>query len=194
MTVIPTGFAQANFIYNGASAPTGAEWTLGLGISSYGGSPITLGEDLVSAYETANFDASTSTDVDLSGVLVKFGPDATGPSALFSAAVGGAADQDAVPNVSYLIHKVTSLGGRAGRGRAYFPGVPEAQTEPNGTLDSTWRDNFQAAWDTFLTELTGLSVIPVVLHAADSPLTTPTAITSFVVDARAATQRRRLRR
>lgn len=192
--VIPVDYAQVNFRYDGPGVPTGAEWTLGLDISELIGTPLALAESIGAIYETVNFDASTAGDVDLVEVQVKYGPDATGPSAIASVEVGGAGAAGAPSNVAYLVRKVTEIGGRAGRGRLYFPGVVEAQVGSDGALDGTWLANFQIAWNNFVTELGEISVTPVLLHGAGSPLSTPTPIVEMIVDAKVATQRRRLRR
>ena len=96
--------------------------------------------------------------------------------------------------MSYLIHKSTSLGGRAGRGRFFLPGVPESLVNSNGLLTSGTATAIDSAMSDFIGEMTATGVVPVVLHAEGSPITTPTAITAFSCDAKAATQRRRLRR
>lgn len=194
MTVIPNGFAQANFKYTGDGLLTGGENTLGLDVQASAGTPLTIAEDLSVLWESFWAPSITSTVV-LSSVLVKFGPDATGPSAEFPCnipgEVGGAAASSAV---CYLGKKITSLGGRAGRGRLYIPGVPESEVGPQGDLDDTWVGNFNTAMAGFMAGLNSADLPPVLLHGADSPLSVPTLIQQIVIDGMVATQRRRQRR
>jgi len=191
---IPIGYAQINWICSGANLPTGAQFTLGVDISGYAGSPADLGAIAIIEYDD-HIAPSVVDGCGISGVLVKFGPDATGPSALVSGNVNGeAAGTPSPPQVSYLALKHTALGGRAGRGRMYIPGVPEAQVGGSGVLEGTWRANLETGLNTVLAELALAGAEPVVLHQPGSPLLVPTPITSMTVSTRVATQRQRLRR
>jgi hypothetical protein len=191
--VIPSGFAQINWKFTGTSCPNGAEVTLGVDISSFSGSPADAAGDAITAYND-NVDPIMPATVTLASVLVKFGPNATGPSAEVSsgnAGSGGGASTS--PNVCWLVHKTTALGGRAGRGRMYWPGVQESEVDPSGTLSGAFVTGAQTAMDNFLGDLGTALLIPVVLHGAASPLSSPTTILELNVDGVAATQRRRLR-
>lgn len=193
MALIPSGFAQINWKFTGTSCPNGAEVTLGVDISSYAGTPAAAAGDAIAAW-TASIDAITPATVTLASVLVKFGPNATGPSAeVTSGNAGSGGGASTSPNVCWLVHKNTALGGRAGRGRMYWPGVQESEVDPSGALTTAFQTGAQTAMNTFLSSLATDLLIPVVLHGAASPLSAPTTITSFTVDGRAATQRRRLR-
>jgi len=192
--IIPEGFAQINAIHTGNGVPTGAQWTLGVGLEDSLFTP----ETLAKAFEIWILDSSLYTqlgsDVVLSSVLVKFGPNATGPSFLEPANEPGNGGTGSSPNVAYLTHKGTSLGGRAGRGRAFLPAVPESNVNSNGLLVSGVATAVSNSLQSILDSMTADSVVPVVLHSEGSPITEPTAITAWTCDARAATQRRRLRR
>ena len=193
MAVIPSGYAQINWKFTGTSCPNGAEVTLGVDVSSYGGTPAAAAGDAISAYNTT-VDAITPATVTLSSVLVKFGPNATGPSAEVSSGnAGSGGGASASPNVAWLVHKQTAQGGRAGRGRMYWPGVQESEVDPSGVLSTAFVTGAQTAMNNFLSALATDLLIPVVLHGATSPLSTPTTILTLSVDGRAATQRRRLR-
>ena len=193
MALIPSGFAQINWRFTGTSCPNGAEVTLGANISSYTGSPADAASDAIAAYND-NVDGIMPGTVTLSSVLVKFGPNATGPSAeVTSGNTGSGGGVSATPNVAWLVHKSTALGGRAGRGRMYWPGVQESEVDPSGVLSGAFVSGAQTAMDAFLSDLGLALLIPVVLHGAASPLSSPTTITELTVDGRAATQRRRLR-
>lgn len=194
MAIIPTGFAQINWQFTGDSCPTGAETTLGVDLGSFTDPPDDLAVVAGNLWET-HINPQIVTTCTLSGVLVKYGPNATGPSAQITTAhVGNLAAAGAAPNTTYLVRKVTALGGRAGSGRMYVPGVTEDDVDPDGTVTPAMvtllQSNFDDLWDAL--DVGGFT--PVLLHSAGSPLSTPTPITSLRVDARVATQRRRLRR
>lgn len=193
MALIPSGFAQINWKFAGTSAPNGAEVTLGVDISSYTGTPADAAGDAIAAYNSA-VDSIMPATVTLASVLVKFGPNATGPSAeVTSGNAGSGGGASTSPNVAWLVHKNTALGGRAGRGRMYWPGVQESEVDPSGNLTTAFQTGAQTAMNNFLAALATDLLIPVVLHGAASPLSAPTTITGLTVDGRAATQRRRLR-
>lgn len=194
MPPIPDGFAQVNFVYTGPQVLTGAEWTLGLSLISYGGSAGNACADIFTAYQGANLDAWTCLDCDLTTVKVKFGPDATGESAELAVTEGGAGGAGAPPNVTYLVQKQTAFGGRAGRGRLYMPGVTEGSIGSDGVLVGATVTAIQNSFDSLQTALEAADLFPVVLHGEGSPLSVPSGITSFAVSTLAATQRRRLRR
>ena len=191
---IPVGYAQVNWKLSGASLPTGAETTLGLDIS---GASVTQEE--VANLAIAGWDAEIAPWISdgfvLTSVLVKYGPDATGPSVEIGATVNGEhAGVGAPPNVAYLVQKQTASGGRAGRGRMYIPGVPEGEVTAAGVLSSTVRNGLSAGLEAFATAFEAVGCSPVVLHQPGSPLLTPTEITNFLVSPSVATQRQRLRR
>lgn len=192
--VIPTGFAQANFKYSGGGAPTGAEWTLGLDIGSAVGGPAGVAFDLITNYGATIRTVLPSSCV-LTSVLVKFGPNNLGPSAEVSSTVpgtGGGAQTS--PSVAALVQKITAIGGRAGRGRFYLPGVQESEVGETGVLTGAFVDGLQDVMEAFYSELVSSGMPPVLLHGDGSPVSTPTPITSFNVDGTVATQRRRQRR
>lgn len=192
--IIPDGFAQINAIHTGDAAPTGAQWTLAVGLDSFSGGPA----DLAQTFETWILDSTLYSNVSslvvMTAVLVKYGPNATGPSHLEPANEPGTGGTGSAPNVSFLTHKTTSLGGRAGRGRAFIPGVPEGDVNSNGLLTSGTATAVSLALASIIASANSDGCIPVVLHNEGSPITLPTAITSWDCDAKAATQRRRLRR
>lgn len=191
---IPSGYAQANFHFEGAGLFYPAECTLGLDVSLSSDDPESIAAWLAAAWE-AEINPSLTNVVTLTQVRVKFGPDATGPSGDWNGAnQGNVSTTGTSSQVTYLVKKGTAFGGRAGRGRMYVPGVPEAQVGSDGDLDDTWVANMTAGFGDFAAVLVANDVTPVVLHGPGSPLGSPTPITSFAVDGRVATQRRRNRR
>lgn len=193
--LIPLGYAQANLRFSGANAPTGAEITLGLDVTGFAPGPSAAAEAVHDAYTTALIQNLQVESIALDTVLVKYGPNATGPSGEFSDPVPGAeTDEGVPPNTAMLVQKVTAFGGRAGRGRLFLPGLPETRLEDTGVFTALWVSSAVTAFDAFHTALTAADLPPVLLHDEGSPIATPTPITSFEPVALAATQRQRLRR
>jgi len=192
--IIPAGYAQANYRFTGAAVPLGAQITLGLDpdVAVDVTECATL---LVETWNAGNMDEYYGSNCVLVGVDVKYGPNDVGPSATGETATPGVGSSTTVPpNVSVLIQKRTALGGHAGRGRLYFPAVPENQVDASGLVSSTWIDGLNTEWADMATAWGAGGVTPVVLHSLGSPLSTPTPITAFVTAAQCATQRRRNRR
>lgn len=192
--LIPLGFAQINAIHTGTSLPFGAQWTLAVNHDNIEQTPIQVAQAFEDALQVSNLYDQVCLGVTMTSVLVKFGPNDTGKSALEPANEPGVNGNQAAPQAAFLIHKNTDDGGRAGRGRFFLPGVPDATLNPSGTIVSANLSAMQTALETFRTNLIANDLIPVVLHNVGSPLSSPSPITSFSADARAATQRRRMRR
>jgi hypothetical protein len=193
--IIPSGFSQVNLKFTGPDVPTGAEMTFGVDnqISSF--APGDVADLVANAVGVADLPDFWTTDVVLSSILVKNGPNATGPSAEnvydYPGTVTGDGDP---PQTAFLIHKVTALGGRAGRGRMYQPGVPDAFVNGAGELTGTTAGILTAGYSIFRATLQSSDVGMVVLHGEGSPISTPTPVIGLGVDQRCATQRRRNRR
>src|SRR5215208_5990706 len=117
--LIPLGWAQVNWIFTGVGVPLGAEVTMGLDFSTFGGTVVDAAEACHDAW------ASTILTVQCDGVTltttrVKMGPNETGLFAEFSSDDnGGLAIAEQPPQVSILINKLTGIGGRSGRGRMF---------------------------------------------------------------------------
>lgn len=194
MTVIPSGFAQINFVFAGAALPHGAEVTLGANISSYGGTPAQACSDAIDAW-TTNMSPRQISAVNLASVRVKFGPNNVGPSAeVADGTPGGAGGAGVSSAVSVLIHKVTGAGGRAGRGRMFVPGVQETDVSDAGVIGGATLTAWQGSATGLLNDLGTALLIPALLHGVGSPITTPSTILSLTVDSIVGTQRRRQRR
>lgn len=186
--IIPTGYAQATFIFSGPCVPNGAVITLGCNpVSS---DPVDVAEDFNAAW-VSNLDAVTSANLTLASILVKMGPNDTGNFYELPVGTAGNVSGDCdPPNTAWLIHKVTAMGGRKGRGRIYLPGVFSANTANNGAIDGSTLSTLQAAWSGFLGDLDTAGVPLALLHTGSDE---PNGITSLSVDPFVATQRRRLR-
>lgn len=192
---IPASYAQINFMFSGLALPTGAQCTLGIDVSEFGGTPADAGAIIATEWGDANFDNLQIVTVALASVLVKFGPNNVGPAAETAVNDSGAESaQGLPPMVAALVQKNTESGGRQGRGRLYFPGIPENQVDEAGVLSSTWVTDLGAAWNAFGTAMSSADMPPVLLHAGPLSEPEPFPITSFAVSTQIATQRRRNRR
>lgn len=192
--IIPVGYAQVNFMFDGAALPSGAEMTLGYDIGSGSSTPLELAEAVRDAWNSSDIDQYYVPAVTMRTVLAKFGPTETGPSAEAEAnAVGTADGEGEAPQVAALVRKHTALGGRAGRGRMYFPGMPQAQVAQNGGMSDLWITGIATQLNAIVAQVALGGDVPVLLHGAGSPISLPTPITTFSVAARCATQRRRNR-
>lgn len=193
--IIPEDFAQVNLKFTGDAIPTGAEMTFGINtVGNPGGVPA-WADDVVSNWDSAGMAELYTGQVTLASVLVKAGPNATGPFIETLAGIPGTAANPAVTaNTAMLIRKVTDTGGRQGRGRFFLPGIPEGHCDPDGTLDTGYLESATADWEAFLGKM-GTSQLPMaLLHGAGSPVAVPHEILDLVPATKAATQRRRLRR
>ena len=187
---IPAGFGQVSWFFSGSGTPLGAATTIGFDHNS----AATAAELAESFYTLFAEEAMpvVHNQTDLIGCQVKLGPDATGPSGLFSDVTTGSLTGGSFPpNVAFLVHKNTNLGGREGRGRMFIPGVAEGAAVDDGTLSGGTVSSWNTALGTMLLAA-ALSDVPFyLLHAS---ATSPTAIQTLTIDGKVATQRRRLRR
>lgn len=193
MVLIPDGYAQVNYKFTGANLPNGAEITLGIFLEGSDATPAEAAQEMIDTWDAANMEQFYGSGISMTSCYVKFGPTATGPSAeVFDAVSGTTGDPDS-PNVCTLVRKITSQGGRSGRGRWYVPGARSPNIFPDGLYNTAALATLQSAVDAFWTGMGSGSFSPVVLHGAGAPIETPTLITGFEVQQLVATQRRRLR-
>lgn len=182
---IPPGFSRVTFKY-GAVASTGSRLVWGFGCDVEPGQLFTdemadFWDDQIApltnnAYELQEVEARSDNLV--SSTVV------SNPGNVENAYVS--------PQVSALVKLVTGLPGRSNRGRIYLPGVlPEADVDQRGNISSARVGLLQLAMDNLATRLATVDGQFRILH---SDVEAPTAVTSYVVQSVAATQRRRLRR
>lgn len=133
------------------------------------------------------------------------GPPIVVVSTLSPASAGRAGDV-APPNFALLVRKRTAFGGRAFRGRFFFPAmvqdgevdetgrVATARTAALQTSFFTWHGNLAAGTG----QLAPVGAQPMVLlhnpPASGAPTPAPTVVTSLQVQTLGGTQRRRMRR
>jgi hypothetical protein len=189
---IPVGFALASFGGFIALDAEEAVFTVGFEISA--NPTASMCEDLYDVWANA-LDTLSSTDWLFASCRMKAGPNATGPTAEFTAGtVVGTQAQATVPiNTAVLVRKTTGLGGRKGRGRAYTCGQLYVGTIGGaGIIQPTHLSNLDTAWFSILGGWQSVvGITDVVLLHSDS--TSPTSITALTPQSVAATQRRRLR-
>lgn len=189
--IIPVGFAQCNVVFSGAGVPTGAQVTFGVKNDAAHGAA-ELGSYVIQYWDESDIMVYLSNTVQIDGVLVKLGPNDTGPSDFYaSVLVGGGASAANAPNAAFLIHKSTALGGRQSRGRMYIPGLQEADINTGGLLAGTTAADMGAACQLFLEKMAADSLPLALLHGN---AVVPFPIDAMSCDAKVATQRRRLRR
>jgi len=187
---IPVGFGQVLFRFEGEAVPTGAAVTFGFEHSG------TFDVDDKAATFATIWDGSLLNQqmntINLVEVLVKLGPDDTGPTGAWTGVfTGSLTGETCPPNVAALIQKRTALGGRRNRGRIYLPALRETQIHDDGVVDSAYLDELQNVATIFLGDMDTEGNPLVILHSGSGA---PTPITALNVDGRVATQRRRLRR
>lgn len=202
---------RATLGFSGVNAPTGAAVVFAF-IHTGTKTPAECAADIANVWAVSDMDGMQPADIALTSVLVKQGPDETGPQASFPATViGSAGAVSSPPNVCYLVHKNTAEGGRRGRGRMFIPGVPEGTVDDNGQLVAGQAAQLQSRIDAFMAGLLTEELIMALEHGPSytwtinengqprrvpvaGPVPTLTALTSLTADPKVATQRRRLRR
>lgn len=192
MPIIPVGHGQVNYRYSGSACPTGAEVAIGFRNDGDLSLP-DLGALFIDAWDD-EIQQWTAAQAVLESVLVKLGPNDTGPQAEFASGLTGAAAGSATPpNVGLLVNKVTALGGRRNRGRSFWPAFTEADVDPSGFIAPLYLTFLQARATAFLNQISTAGANMVVLHS-ESSLGAPPTVSNYEVQSRVATQRRRLRR
>jgi hypothetical protein len=187
--IIPVGFAQVavQFRYADGGRPQVITYGVELEGSDFGENRVQAIYDIWEDRYLPNITTNTR----LEQVTLKYGPVSTGPSFVaIGTAVGASNEPIAPPNVTYLVKKVTNMGGRANRGRFFPPGVAEANVGNDGALSSGTVAALQPVFNNIRTDHAAADLPMVLLHSQSSD---PTPITSLVLDPLAATQRRRLR-
>lgn len=192
--IIPTGFGQVAYRVKLLDDPEPMISTVGLDMSTADPDPETAAADLLEQWQGAFPAANTFSQYTLDSVVIRIGNGTSTPGVVEvnSPQAGTAVGNPLPQNCTLLVRKLSTMGGRRGRGRMYVPPymLAEENVNANGVITSVSRATRQAEVDAWLGGTYGF----VLLHASGiSSTPSPTPITSFVVDARIATQRRRLR-
>lgn len=141
--------------------------------------------------------------VTINGVTAHYGVDGTEDTVGFwnTSTLGSLTFASTPPNVALLATKITTRGGRRGRGRMFIPwAIAVSFVDELGNVSSSAAPAIQTCLDTFLAQLTTKNVPMVILHRPSAPgvghPTTPgppNVVTQLVLSTVIATQRRRLR-
>ena len=141
---------------------------------------------------TSNVTLTGANYVDLSSATGESG--SVGVDAGHSA-TGGTNGAATTPQVCFLAQK-TAAGRRGQRkGRWYLPGVAEAAVDAAGVLDPAEQASHQSTLDDFVTGVggTGDEWALAVVHRTSATSGTATSPSTLILEAKVATQRRRLR-
>lgn len=192
--VLPSaGYVRVTIPYHGSAVPQGAATVLTFADVDVDSSFESL-RDLLEPLWNDVIDSMDS-GVQVTEALFKRGPDSTGPSAILPLVAGGInTGTNSAPQRALLVQKATAVGGRAGRGRMYLPGLRDADVNEGGQLATAVREQFQEDVDDFLEGMSSGNWPLVLEHQAGSPLEVPTVVTSLNVQSQVATIRKRNRR
>lgn len=197
---IPAGYAQCNFLMTGTCVPRGAQITFGVDVRSQPDGNIAISL-IKAAWESAGLAGGFSQTLVMDQVLLKYGPNETGPAFLSSWGFPGGDGSQALPqNVALLVRKGTLFGGHRAAGRMFVPGLTEAVSSGGGQITPQAFPTYVTGFEAFLGKLKVSEVTMALLHSKpgdladpDDPTSEPLEVTSLVAQQTLATQRRRLR-
>lgn len=202
MPLIPPGYGQITIVIKRTGDLDPYNCTLGVKIKT-GTSPLAQLNKWVPLVKTpmqGNLGASDTLD------RIDLAYESAGEIARVTVPVNGAgvlASTTMLPqNCAALIQKSSGQGGRAGRGRMYWPALGEGDVDSIGVLSSTAITRLlgiTSAFDSALTSEPLTFESYVILHAAPTPEhpdtpPDPYVIIQWTVSALMATQRRRMRK
>lgn len=194
----PVGFLEATFIFRVTGVAKDMTWALGLTSATFGTtSPNAMASEIQSLTASTGkifAPAGMSNEWTYAGVSVTKMVD-TGPliGQFLNNVVGTIASPSLPPNCSALVRKVTTAGGRRNRGRAYVPlcFTGEGFVDQAGFITPATITAMNTKFNLMLSDLNTAGYQPVLFHT--QPPYTPTPVSSLVLQAQIATQRRRLR-
>lgn len=189
MPPISEGDGQANFRFVQSADPE--EMVCTIGVSSPLAAPAEIAESLFDAFATSIM-GGLSSEVALVGctLYVQDSGGAIPYESTGAPVAGSVAERTAPPNTAILVRKLTGLGGRHGRGRMYLPGVRYDEVSSAGIIAAGTVTAYNERFADFYELFAEIAGGPILFHADESAAT---VITSFSVQSRLATQRRRLR-
>lgn len=191
---IPPGYAQLTFVLEQETTGQQAMTSIGLQIEAL--DPATFFESVIDLWDLT-FGEIVSDTWEGENVLLTVGTSDPSAPIVYSSGAwsgGGNGTDPAPPQVATLYRKITTQGGRKGRGRMYLVGPGESGIDAAGRFsESQHEDNLERGIN-FLEGLrtTTPGVAEVVLLHTDSD-DDPTVIDFLVAQRTVATQRRRLR-
>lgn len=200
--VLPDGFAHVVMNFRHPSTPREMSVTFGADLEATGINPEDVANRVAAAFTLSTLQARMDNSITLTTIAVTMGVPAGDPL-IFEKAFnlqGGTAFETPPLNTALLVRKNSLLGGRANRGRFYWPGMlAEADVNEVGIITAASVNAMQVDFDAFKLALENAAdpdealVSMTILHDVTSPTTTPTEVSSLTVDGLASTQRRRMR-
>lgn len=194
--ILPPGFAQVLHHLSLTGDPDPMLVTYGISISAPGS--LAMAQALDTEFNQHIMQSYMSNKYTFFQTTLRVGQDAADPiiyEYVGTPSVGVSSSAVLPSNCAVLVRKVTAVGGRRNRGRFFLPGwLPETSADENGVINSTDlanRQTYATSWFNEINTVSGVTDV-VVLHSA-APAT-PTVVTSFSVQNKIATQRRRMRR
>lgn len=190
MPVIPDDtFAQVTLMFGGGATRRTIMTSFGLNGVTDGNFP-DIAANVQASWE-AHLKAQTMTAYTLDTILVKRGPNSTGPEYTTSPGIAGTQSGATIPpNCAFLFTKNTVHGGRHGKGRMFYPPLGEGFVDDKGNLAAGVATASSAAADAFRSGVGVDGNSMVLLH---SDATTPYEVISLVTRGKVATQRRRMK-
>jgi hypothetical protein len=191
---VPAGFGLVEWRFNSGDS-TGSSPMITWGVEFDGSSTLnTIAHDLYDAFVSAGMWSEASHFWQLTGCYVKEGPLVSGLSALYTETTDGGEGNPPVPSqVAVVFQKVTGMGGRAGRGRFFLPGLTYVRTQNGYTVNAGTMPLLITAAASLLTNVAAVDgVIGSVLFHEGSGA--PTEILELIPQADLATIRRRARK
>lgn len=203
--IIPPGYAGISIPMSHSGLARAAYITFGVDSSNWPGDYVDMCDRIAADFET-NWAAAIDSECTVGPVQAAVGQDGSENLAVQGtySFLGTDSTEGVSPNTACLIKKITTRGGRRGRGRLFLPwvladtGVDEIGRIAGATLAAT-----QAIADAWLADMaTDPGATPMyVLHSpsaedVENPTATgdPNLVTSLVVDQTVGSQRRRLGR
>jgi len=184
---IPEGNAQATMVFSGPTDTGNAITTFGFSLGEEGtltGLCNAIGASFIAELLPSLSNRYTLTKVEAIS--------ATESAEVVFNAEGDQAGMPPAPNTCLLGRKGTSLRGRKHRGRNYWPGmITESMVDESGFISAGPLEGLQGAFDLWGASIDGLGYFGCILHNDEE--TEPTGITSYILDSKVATQRRRMR-
>lgn len=199
MPSIPAGFLESTFNFALAGSTHQMSWTIGWDDADFASNDAETEATELYGFFTGSGKPYTAANIvagwTFLGVSVVHQLE-SGPTSfeLVSPVVGTAATAPLTPNVAILWNKITALGGRRNRGRAFIPPYApgEGSVDGLGVINSGVVSATQTLYDASFVAAASGGYEAVLFHQT-APFT-PTPIVNFVMQPLVATQRRRLRR
>lgn len=194
---IPEGFAQCSLPFTHTGLGRKAVVTMAAATGAAGGDISAMCDDILASFNDLIV-AFVDSEVVCGPVAASAGAagGTTVPFVGTDTVTGGVTQASNPANVALLVQKLTSDGGRSGRGRFYWPWLlADSVVNELGFIDGGVVTSLQTAFDSALDTLSTEPTAPGmwILHQVGSGLSA-SAVTSLVVDNQIGTQRRRLAR